>query len=128
MAYGRDHRAGLFSRIDERHHQPVDTSIEIARQKRALMRIRTEDRPAAAGARRPRHFARLIEACRAVLAIDEDRIRLQLSEARRQSRGNMVGVYHENMLTRREALAQFRSDHRFSPVLSWLLLVPFVST
>src|SRR6266851_260892 len=65
---------------------------------------------------------RIVEACRAMLAIDEDGVRLQLREARRQSRGDMVGVYHQNMLARGKALAQFGSDHRLSPVASGLLL------
>src|SRR5260370_16854927 len=86
------------------------------------MRVRPQDRPASTGARRTRHLARLIEACRAMLAIDEDRIRLQLSEAPRQSRGDMVGVYHQNMLARSKALAQFRSDHLFLRSLSGFLL------
>src|SRR5882762_7272223 len=77
------------------------------------MRVRPQDRAASTGARRARHLARLIEACRAMLAIDEDRIRLQLSEAPRQPRGDMVGIYHQNMLARSKALAQFRSDHLF---------------
>ncbi len=76
MAHRRDHGAGLFSCVDERHHQPIDAGIEIAGEKRALMRIWAQDGAATARARRARHLARLIEARRAVLAIDEDRVRL----------------------------------------------------
>jgi hypothetical protein len=74
VTHGPDNVARVVRGMHERHHHAVRAAVQASRNSRAVLALRAHDGVAATEAGRLGHLLQLLETCRAVFAVDENRV------------------------------------------------------